>query len=183
MDSTIPTDELARLRERFVFLACSRYRLRHATAEDLAQAALLTFLEVRHRYPREEEHPRILTGIFRNKCREHIATSIRNERKRKDLMAVAEKQGADEVSCRPESTPDEGVLGDILQREASGAIERALAELREPAREMFQLIARHGLSRRDLIRHYGLNRNTLDSRLRVYRRELREALQRHGVDV
>jgi DNA-directed RNA polymerase specialized sigma24 family protein len=48
---------------------------------------------------------------------------------------------------------------------------------------MFRLIVDEGLSRQDLIRLYGLNANTLDSRLRAYREELREILGRRGVRI
>src|SRR5262249_21273460 len=49
--------ELARFRAGLLFLARTRFRIASQAAEDLVQSAIVTFLEVRDRYPKREEHP------------------------------------------------------------------------------------------------------------------------------
>jgi RNA polymerase sigma factor (sigma-70 family) len=167
-----------RLVSSLVYLARARFRIRAESSEDLVQSAILTFLEVRHRYPREDEHARILVGIFRNKCREHIERTVRSARGLEAVRAAADSKRGPSDS---RATLDDGVLRDLVHREEGGRILEALAHLRPQAREMFRLITEEGLTRRELMRRFGLNANTLDSRLHTYRRELREALAKRGV--
>lgn len=61
-----PTD-LRTMEERLRFLGRKWYGIPVERGRDVLQEALTTFLEVRHRYENEGEHPRILVGIFRNK--------------------------------------------------------------------------------------------------------------------
>jgi DNA-directed RNA polymerase specialized sigma24 family protein len=145
------------------------------------QSSLLTFLEVRGRYPRADEHAKILVGIFRNKCREHIERSVRSARGIQSLRAAAETKGGAVVADASRARIEIGVLHDLVHREEGGRILEALAHLRPQAREMFRLITEEGLSRRELMERFGLNANTLDSRLHTYRREFRQALERRGV--
>jgi len=135
---------------------------------------------VAHRYPRQDEHRVILVGIFRNKCREHIAQSVRITRALNGLRAAAQSGEAD-VGVLAGASPEEGVLHDLVSSESGRLILEAFRELRPKAREMFRLIVDEGYSRQDLIEHYQLNKNTLDSRLRAYREELREILGQRGI--
>jgi RNA polymerase sigma factor (sigma-70 family) len=173
--------EEARLRSSLVYLARRRYRIRREVAEDLVQAALLTYLEVKHRYPRTEEHLRILVGIFRNKCREHIGRSVRAARGLHALRSSAESDGSQSV--RGEATNEDGVLQDIVGREEGRLIVQALGRLRPQAREMFRLIVEENLTRKELMRRFAVNANTLDSRLHTYRKEFRRLLDRQGFAV
>ena len=183
MEGEIPEPEMTRIQERFLYLAWRRYRIPRGAGEDIVQTALLTFLQVKDRYPRVEEHKHILAGIFRNKCREYIDETVRASRKRRTLLAKMQG-GHDEIRIpASEMTTEDGVVGELVRDEESSAIMRALAELRPPAREMFQLITEKGLSRQELIEFYDLNRNTLDSRLHAYRREFRRVLERHGITI
>lgn len=167
-------------RARLIYLAWRRYRIPRETAEDLVQNALATFLEVRDRYVRVEEHPRVLTGVFRNKCREYIDSRVREQRKFRELACSADAR-REIPSVAPEGERAAyGVLDQIVKGEEAAIILEALAELRPEAREMFELIVEDGASRKDLIERYGLNKNTLDSRLHVYRRELRALLAQRG---
>ena len=56
-----------------------------------------------------------------------------------------------------------------------------LADLRPEAREMFRLLVKEEVGRKGLIEHYGLNKNTLDTRLHVFRRELKNLLRKRGL--
>jgi RNA polymerase sigma factor (sigma-70 family) len=177
------TGEAARLKSSLLYLARRKFRISRDAAEDLVQSALLTYLEVRHRYPRSEEHARILVGIFRNKCREHIERCVRTARGMHALRSTLATKADRVAAARPESTMAGGVLGEIVQHEDGRRILRALSQLRPQASEMFRLITEEGVSRRELMRRYGLNANTLDSRLHAYRKELRALLDRrrnHG---
>ena len=114
MQSLLETAEATQLRERLRYLVWRWYRLPAEDAEDIVQAALLTFLEVRYRYPRQDEHTRILVGILRNKCREHIDNLVRSE---KHLRALEEALLAGTVRLRSapkNGSSKDGVVGDLL---------------------------------------------------------------------
>jgi RNA polymerase sigma factor (sigma-70 family) len=176
-------EETAHFQTGLVYLARRQYRLSRDVAEELVQSALVTYLEVRHRYPRTEEHTRILVGIFRNKCREHIGRSVRTARTLDGLRRAAVGQASGTPGARVEPMLETGVLGEIVNREEGRLILEALARLRPQAREMFRLITEEGLSRKELMDRFGLNANTLDSRLHAYRGEFRKILQGQGVTV
>jgi RNA polymerase sigma factor (sigma-70 family) len=181
MPEVLAGADAARLRERLPYLAWRQYRIPQGTAEDLVQAAMVTYLQVRHRYPETEEHPRILVGIFRNKCREHIHAQIREERQRQLLAKLAEASEG-RIAAVSTDVKGDGVLEDLVRREDMGLIFEALSNLRPSAREMLRMIVEDGATRQDLIRHYGLNKNTLDSRLRAARQEVRAMLREKGVE-
>ena len=182
MDPVLGEAVTARLRERLLYLGWRRYRIPKDVSEDLVQATLVTYIEVRDRYPNRDEHPRILVGIFRNKCREHIDSHVRAERKRRLLHDSVRRGevGASILAANP--TDETGIVDEIVRREDENLILSALAQLRPQAREMFRLIIDEGATRQDLIERYGLNKNTLDSRLHTYRRELRKFLEQRGID-
>ena len=135
------------------------------------------------RYPKRSEHRVILIGIFRNKCLEHMAGSRRDVRGMKGLRAAAWAGDADTPVAPRQMTASEGVLHDLVQGENGRLILEAIAQLRPKAREMFRLIVEKGYSRRDLIRHYGVKKSTLDSRLHAYRQELRAILDERGFKI
>jgi RNA polymerase sigma factor (sigma-70 family) len=175
-------EERKALQARLLYFAWRWYRLPRDVAEDIAQTAIVTYLEVAHRYPNREEHPMILIGIFRNKCREHIAAATRAARALADLRSAAETGDTDIPALAAPPGGQDGVLDDLVHSETGRRILRAFMELRPKAREMFRLIVDEGYTRQDLIEYYGLNPNTLDSRLHAYRRELKEVLARLDVD-
>lgn len=160
------------------FIARQRYRIPRQEADDLIQATIQTLLEVRHRYPRTDEHARIVVGIFRNKCREHIERAVRGTRRLDELKREIEAGTADLPTIRAARESEGGLVEDLIRREEAERILRALALLRPEAREMFRLITEFGFSRKQLIEHFGLNPATLDSRLHSYRNELKKTLQR-----
>jgi RNA polymerase sigma factor (sigma-70 family) len=160
------------------FIARERYRIRRQEATDLVQATIETFLEVRSRYPRTEEHPRIVVGIFRNKCREHIERAVRSSRRIEELRREVEAGTADLPAIRAARRAEGGLVEDLIRREQAERILHALAALRPEAREMFRLITQENLSRKQLIERLGLNPATLDSRL-ILPNELKR-LQRRG---
>ena len=57
----------------------------------------------------------------------------------------------------------------------------ALADLRPESRELFRLMVEEEFDRKDMIRHFGLNKNTYDTRLRTARLELQDVLRKKGV--
>jgi RNA polymerase sigma factor (sigma-70 family) len=171
------------LEARLLYLAWRWYRIPSDTAEDIVQTALVTFIEVRERYPNPDEHSVILVGIFRNKCREYIARTMRAARGLRALRTAAQSGTATIPVLPAESTPDDGVLHELVNQEDGRLILGALSELRPKAREMFSLIIEKGATRQELIEHYKINKNTLDSRLHAYRNELREILSRRGLDM
>ena len=182
MDGVLGKAVTERLRERLLYLGWRRYRIPQDVSEDLIQSALVTYIEVRDRYPNQDEHPRILVGIFRNKCREHIDRHVRAERKRKALYSSLLSGSAGTTAVATSPSGEDGVVDEIVRREEECLILEALSELRPKAREMFRLIVDEGATRKDLIERFGLNKNTLDSRLHTYRKELRVLLARRGIN-
>ncbi len=176
MDGVLDRHETARLQVSLVYLARRQFKIHREVAADIVQNALVTFLEVRDRYSKPEEHLPILVGIFRNKCREHIERSVRTARGFDALRMTAKAEVAEIPAVRAEVSMSGGVLTEIVKQENGRHILDALANLRPQAREMFRLITEEGVSRKELMRRFGLNKNTLDSRLHTYRRELKKRL-------
>lgn len=172
---------------RLVLMAWHRYRLPRAEAEDVAQTAVTAYLEVRHRYSDESNQKAILIGIFRKKCLEYIDRSVRERVKLQTYGKRVEERrarkrldpGADH-NGRAVRKP-EPVVERIIHEEDVDLILSALGELRPEAREMLTLLVVQDVGRKGLIEKYGLNENTLDSRLHVYRNEFRAVLRRKGV--
>lgn len=162
---------------KFHFIARERYHIRHQDAVDLIQSTIETFLQVQDRYPRAEEHARIIVGIFRNKCREHIERAVRSGRRVEELRREIEAGTADIPAIREARRADGGLVDDLIRREEAARILSALAALRPEAREIFRLITEEGLTRKQLIARLGLNPATLDSRLHTYRKELKRLLK------
>ena len=172
-----------RIHRKLVFLAWCRFRIRRADAEDIAQNAVASYCEVRGRYQDQANHHAILIGIFRKKCLEFIERETREKEGRLRLQRLG---SADNPG--PMNTPDtlrgpalEPVVDEIIRRENGKKIQEALGELRPQARELFELLLEEGVGRKGLIDRYGLNKNTLDSRLRTARGEFRRILQSKGV--
>jgi RNA polymerase sigma factor (sigma-70 family) len=171
---------LAELRSRLIVIAMRSYRLRHAEAEDVAQSALATDLEVNGRYGPEENHLGILHGIFRNKCLEYLD---RNRRERQGLGRLVTQPDAarDRPWLVPEGQGAPGAMEELLRREEGRLILDALAHLRPETLALFRRLAR--LGRRALIAELGANKNTVDSRLHAGRRELKALLQARGISI
>ena len=174
---------MRKMREKLTFLAWRKYRIAEQDARDIFQASIATYFEVRHRYSERENHTGILVGIFNNKCLEHIDRSVREARKIRNYAG-----DADALRENPRLEPNgrgaaESTLDRIVQQEDAEAILGALAELRPEAREMFRLLVEEEVGRQGLIEEYGLNKNTLDTRLHVFRKELRDLLKKRGVAI
>lgn len=169
-------------KSRLLYLARRRYGLGADAAEDLLQAALLTFWQVRDRYPREDEHVPILVGIFRNKCRESVTQRVRESSRSAKLRTRLEAGTVGVARAQAPEAAQGGLLQGLVAREDGRKILEALASLRPAAREFLMLLGEGGLSRAQMIERYKLNPNTLDSRLRTYRNELRRELRRRDID-
>jgi RNA polymerase sigma factor (sigma-70 family) len=168
-------------RQRLVYLAWRKYGIAAEDAEDIVQNAVTTYCEVRSRYAEEENQYAILTGIFYKKCLEFIDRSTRDQRQFQSYCHMADAQR----ECRyltPEDRRRNGsVLAELVQQEDGQLILSALAEIRPQARELFRLMIEEEFERREMIRHFGVNKNTYDTRLRAARKELRELLSSKGV--
>jgi DNA-directed RNA polymerase specialized sigma24 family protein len=160
-------------------LAWRKWRIPRDVVEDLLQNAIVTFLEVRSRYPRPEEHLPILVGIFRNKCREHVEQRVRTNRVQETLRNLARGPATD-VAVQPEKTLRGGVLGEIIRLEEGQQILSALGQMRPEARELFRLIADERVTRKELLQRFKVNPNTLDTRLHTYRKQLKALIAKAG---
>ena len=174
---------LRKIREKLTFLAWRKFRIAEQDAGDILQGTIATYFEVRHRYPPEENHTGILVGIFNNKCLEHIDRSVREAKKIRKFCS-----DADALREHPRLEPDgrgaaESTLDEVVRREDAQHILSALADLRPEAREMFRLLVEDEVGRAGLIEHYGLNKNTLDTRLHVFRSELKNLLRKRGIAI
>jgi len=173
--------------DKLVLMAWLRYRLPRAEAEDVAHTAVATYIEVRHRYVDESNQNAILVGIFRKKCLEFIDGSARERRKLRTYGQRLEsrrwRQRLDPRVSRDGRAmrKPEPSLERIIHEEDVDLILSALAEMRPEAREMLTMLVSGEAGRKGLIERYDINENTLDSRLRVYRKELRQILLQRGV--
>jgi len=170
-----------RISTKLVQLAWFRYRIRVQRAEDVVQTTFATFLTVRHRYEKVADHPAILIGIFRKKCLEHIDRSVREQRKldRYCHAADAVRENPWIRAVRPGQA--RSVIDELIDREEGSRITDAIERLRPSSRELVSKIVDDGMGRRELIEELGLNKNTVDSRLHVTRRELRQALKSRDI--
>lgn len=170
--------ELPAIRSKLVYLAWRRYRIASEEAEDVVQTAFATYLEVRDRYSRTDNHAAILVGIFRNKCREYIDRIVREKRR-------AEGGGNHRLPPAPPETREHeiSVLEDVVRREEGRLILAALDDLRPEARDLLEQLLEEEGGRQAILKRLSLNKNTLDSRLHAYRAELRRLLLRKGIHI
>jgi RNA polymerase sigma factor (sigma-70 family) len=178
---SVEPHELEALRGKLIYLAWHSYRIHATDADDVVQASFATYFEIRDRYPRTEDHSAILIGVFRNKCREHIDRVIREQRRHSEYIRKLAPTTASSVSG-PES-PGTSVLEDLVREEEGRLILEALSNLRPDARAAFEALLDEDVGRKGLIDRLGLNKNTLDSRLHVYRSELRKLLRQKGLSL
>lgn len=167
--------------EKLLFLAWHKYRIQRGDAEDIAQNAVTTYCEVRERYAEEENQYGILLGIFNNKCLEFIDAAVRDKKRMERLSATPDARRTNPWLDPEGHGAPRSVIEDLVKKENGRLILAALAEMRPEAREMFDLLAKERVGRKGLIEKYGLNKNTVDSRLHVFRKELRSLLEGKGV--
>ncbi len=161
-------------------IARGRYRLQRSDAQDAFQEAVLAWMEVSDRYADEKEPLRVFLGVFHNKCLELIDKTSRERRKLKTPSRPPEAPTGTRLGgalCGSEPS----ALHAVVQREEGQQILTALSALHPEAQEIFRLLAEEDISRQELIELLNLNPNTMDSRLRKFRQELRRVLQRIGI--
>lgn len=174
-------EEVAALAATMVGVARRQYRLKPFDAEDAAQEAFVTFLQIRNRYPRTAEHPAILVGILKKKCLEHIGAVARDNRR---LARYCAKPDAarENAWIRPRlAGTAPSAIDDVVRAEARALTLDAIRNLKPAARKLTRLITWHDFDRKELIERLELNKNTLDSRLRACRTQLRHLLDRRGL--
>jgi len=177
------TDTFRKIHEKLVYLAWHKYRIRRDFSEDIIQIAITTYCEVKERYAGEENQYGILLGIFNKKCLEHIDRSVREKRKFDKYLRRPEVHQANPWLDPEGNGASQGILEDLVNREEGRLILSAISNLRPEAREMFRLLVEEEMGRQGLINHYGVNKNTLDSRLHVFRGELRSLLRKLDVQI
>jgi RNA polymerase sigma factor (sigma-70 family) len=162
-------------------IARFRYRIRPADADDVVQTTFATYLEVRHRYEAVADQRAILVGIFRKKCLEYIDRSVREQRRlqRYCTTADAARENAWIKPSSPGHAPS--VLDDLTRAEERREILEVIDNLRPSSRTLVDMIVNRNMGRTDLIAHLGLNKNTLDSRLRSCRIELSGMLRKRAL--
>ncbi|MEN8150982.1 MAG: hypothetical protein ABFS86_14265 [Planctomycetota bacterium] len=173
--------EFEQVRRKLAYLAWRKYRISAENAEDIVQTAVTTYYEVKSRYEGEENQYAILVGIFYKKCLEHIDASQRENRKIKKFRAKPEVQKENPFLQPERDREQKSVLGDLIGREDGSLILSALAGLKPESQELFRLMLEEDYDRKDMIRHFGVNKNTYDTRLRAARLELRASLEQKGV--
>lgn len=168
------------VRRRLILIAGFKYRIRECDAEDIAQTAIAAYCEHRLRYQDQLNQMGILIGIFQNKCLEFLEQSTRTVQR---LRQMAEEGVANGDSpFRPErGGTSRPVIDQVIRKEDADRISDAIRSLRPEARELFELLLDEDIGRRGLIRQLRLKPNTLDSRLRTARLELRCLLESRGV--
>ena len=170
-----------KIRQKLVFLAWHKYKIREEDSQDIFQNTMATYFQVRDRYQEEENHHGILIGIFNNKCLEFIDRSVREQRNFSKYVKNPRAKGESSWLGTDAGAAAKSVLEEIINTEDRKHILNAISELRPEAKEMFKLLVEQGLGRQGLIRHYSINKNTLDTRLHVFRKELKNLLRKRGV--
>ncbi len=168
------------IRRRLILIGNFKYRVRDCDAEDIAQTALTAYCEHRERYRDQENQMAILVGIFQKKCLEYIDHACKTTRR---LQQIARHCAPDRDSpFKPErGGTTRPVIDQVIRREDAGRIADALGELKPQVRELFELLVEEGVGRRGLIERYSLKPDTLDSRIRAARLELRTRLKAKGI--
>ena len=169
------------IRQKLVFLAWHKFKIREEDSQDIFQNTMATYFQVRDRYREEENHYGILIGIFNNKCLEYIDRAVREQKKFKNFVANPRAKGESSWLGTKGGSVARSVLEDLITTEDRKHILNAISELRPEAKEMFRLLVEQGLGRQGLIHHYSINKNTLDTRLHVFRKELKNLLRKRGV--
>jgi DNA-directed RNA polymerase specialized sigma24 family protein len=167
------------LQRKLTYLAWYKYHIRIGEAEDIVQIAVAAYLQVRHRYWDQKNQFGIFRGIFCKKCLEHIDRSVRAKKKLEKYMKAPKARAAN-AFLQPEGFGQgNSTVNQLIRGEKGRMILEAIEEMREDAREMFDILI-DGQGRKGLIARYDINKNTLDTRLHVFRKELREKLVDKG---
>lgn len=137
----------------------------HATAEDLYQETWIAAARRCHELAPQSDLRAWLFTIARNKHRSHGRFLFFDFRRRAALMAEA----SSEVT-----QPDEVASG----RARAAALERALAQLAEPHREVLLLCVIEGLETSEVAQVLGLKDEAVRKRLSRARAELADRMKR-----
>lgn len=169
-------DEQVRMKERMLYIAQRRYRLRQDVADEVTEATLESY-EQRLQWDdgRDDQH-RVLIGLLRDRCREHIRRQLT-----RTAQANAVRDKMPDVDVRTAIAA--GALDDIASHDARKLILEAVAELRPKAWEALQAV-RTGATRLDLmdvIQNLGMNSPRNASGIRAYQTEFRQILARCGI--
>jgi RNA polymerase sigma factor (sigma-70 family) len=163
---------------KLCFLARARYGILPQDAEDVFHDAVLTYIAVHERYPPGDNHFGLLVGIFHKKSLEFLDSQERRGRVARRFVA---KLQADRPDVARGEDPCGPAVDRVIREEDASLIRSAIASLSDEARELLLTLAEGRMSRLDLIRALGINRNTFDTRLRGVRLRLKGTLESAGV--
>ncbi len=169
---------VAALFSKVCVMARARYGIRPQDAEDLFHDSVATYLQIHRRYPPDDNHFGLLVGIFQKKSLEFLGGRERDGRAARRLVArlAAERP----VLARGED-PSGAAADRVVRDEDAAIIRAAIASLSAEGRALLLTLAEGDMTRLQLIRASGVNRNTFDTRLRSLRQRLRRTLARAGV--
>jgi RNA polymerase sigma factor (sigma-70 family) len=170
-----------KVQRKLVYLAWRKYRIGATDAEDIFQNAVATYYEIKDRFDKSDNETAILVGIFYKKCLEHLDARKRESRRIKSITKNLQESGSSAWFTPENVKENRSILGELIRREDGRRILSAMASLKPESQEMFRLMVEEELGRQEMIRHFGVNKNTYDTRLRAARLELKDALQKKGV--
>jgi RNA polymerase sigma factor (sigma-70 family) len=172
-----------RIAQKLTQIAWFRYRIAVEEAQDVIQNAFVAFLEVRHRYEAVADHPAILIGVFRKKCLEHIDRSVREKRKISRYCSTTDA-ARENPWIRPKRAGEApSALEQVVKQEEREHIHGAIEDLKPAARSLISLMSEKDFDRQKVIDELKLNKNTVDSRIHVTRRELRRLLRKREISM
>lgn len=148
--------------ERVVFALCLRMLRHHQDAEDAAQEALVRIIGNLHRWDQSRPLLPWMTAIAANRCRTVLAG---RSRRPTPSPAVPETPAAEQAG----------------RRELQEELQRAVDQLREEYRNVFELFYLQELSIAEISQLAGVPEGTVKTWLHRARGELAEILTRRGL--
>ncbi len=172
------TERAAALLSKVCFIARARYGILSQDAEDIFHESVATYLSIHKRYPPKDNRFGILVGIFHKKSLMFLRS--RDWQGRVARRFVARLQADRPIIARGED-PSGCTLEKVLRSEDAQIIREAIAGLDESRRELLLALAEGRMTRKEMIKALGVNRNTFDTRLRAVRMQLKSVLAESGV--
>jgi RNA polymerase sigma factor (sigma-70 family) len=151
-------------------IARSRRGIGTGDAEDLFHDAVVTYLQIQHRYPADVNRFGLLVGIFHRKVLEYTATSQRRRRGLERFVRRLESERGRRVPGRDVDAPADSRM---IREETAAAIRASIESMPESIRSVLLALGEGRRRRLELIRELGISPNTFDSRLHVARERLR----------
>lgn len=168
----------ATLLSKVCFIARARYGILPQDAEDIFHEAVVTYLAIHSRYLVGDNHFGILVGIFHKKAFEFLDSKDRLGRVARRFVV---RLKADRPEVARGEDPRGAAVDRVVREEDAALIRDAISRLSEDARELLLTLAEGRMTRLEMIKALGVNRNTFDTRLRGVRLRLKRTLSESGV--